>query len=165
MTSALDDLVGILGEQAQHLRRLLPLLERQERALLAADARAVLELTESQAFVTAELRVLEGKRRALAARLTAELGLPRETLTISALLAQIPSAPSELTRVRAELRDVGARVVTLTRRNAFVLERSIGYVSDLLRAVVDAAAPLPTYAASGLAERGTAALGVVDRQA
>ena len=47
------------------------------------------------------------------------------------------------------------------------LERSIGYVGDLLRALVTfAAPPLTTYAASGRAQSGAAAaLGVVDRRA
>ena len=167
MTAALGDLVAVLGAQDQCLRRLLGLLEEQEGALLAADAHAVLELAERQSTVTAELRAIERQRQAVVAGLAGALALPREPLTLSALLALIPRAPVELTRLRTELGETIRRLIALVRRNGFLLERSIGYVGDLLRALVSVAAPpMTTYAASGRTERRTAAaLGVVDRQA
>lgn len=167
MTAALGDLVSVLGAQAECLRRLQGLLEEQEAALLAADAHAVLDLTERQATVTAELRAIERRRQAVVAGLAGALALPHGPLTLSALLAQIPRAPVELSRLRRELGDTIRRLVALVRRNAFLLERSIGYVGDLLRALVAVAAPpMTTYAASGRTERRTApVLGVVDRQA
>src|SRR5262249_39932358 len=68
-TATLDDLTSVLGDEARHLRKLLPLLEDQERALQAADARTVRELAERQASVTAELKTLERRRQAVTSQL------------------------------------------------------------------------------------------------
>jgi flagellar biosynthesis/type III secretory pathway chaperone len=167
VTSSLDELVDVLGTQAAGLRRLLPLLQAQERTLLAADARGALALAERQAPLTSELRALERRRQSIVARVAGELGLPGDTLSLSTLLTRIRPAPPALRRLGEELREVGGRVAVLSRRNTFLLERSIGYVSDLLRTVVAATAPpTTTYAASGRAEgRAAATLRVVDRRA
>ena len=167
MTATVDELVGVLAAEAERLRRLLPLLEEQERALQGADAQAAMDLAERQARLAGELRALEQTRRAVVARLAAEVSLPPGQLTLSTLVGRLPRAPIDLTRLRGELQELGRRVTLLTQRNAFLLERSIGYVRGLLWAIVSVASPdTATYGASGRADHPLAgALGVVDRQA
>lgn len=162
-----DDLMAVLAAEAGECRRLLPLLEDQERALLRADARTALDLFKQQEPVALRLAQLEKGRRMLVGRLAAALGVDGEGLTLAKLLARVPDPPAGLTSLRAELRDLLDRLGALTRRNGFLVERSLWYVQRLLNHLVSSLAlgAPPTYAATGRAAHAVPALTFVDRRA
>lgn len=163
----LDELIAVLVAEAQECRGLLPLLEDQERALLRADAEALVTLLGQQDVIARRLAELERGRQKLAHRLADALDLGDEPLTVSKLIALFPGLAARLGRLREELQAVLTRLGRLNTRNRFLVERSLGYVerlfSQIMSAVVQAAAP--TYAATGRTGRPVPALRFLDRSA
>ena len=149
----LDELIAVLVAEARECRQLLPLLEDQERALLRADAGALVALL--------------GQQDVIARRLAGALDLGAEPLTVSKLIALFPGLAARLGRLREELQAVLTRLGRLNTRNGFLVERSLGYVerlfNQLMSAVAQAAAP--TYAATGRTGRPVPALRFLDRSA
>lgn len=167
MPGVLEDLTATLAAEADELRALLPLLEAQHAALLRADAPAVLDLVRQQGTITRRLLRLDEGRRALVDRLGSELGLGGEPITLSRIV-RLRSGPTRaLAAVGAELKTLLGRLSSLNARNAFLVERSVGYLQQLVNQVVAALAviPAPTYAATGRAAAGTPAVRLVDRRA
>jgi hypothetical protein len=132
--------------------RMLGLLEEQERAMRAADARAILA---SGAPIEAELRTggaRERARRELVAGLAAELGVAAESQTLGSLLERAEAEAGargrieRLRRMRAELRALVADVLRRGRRIAGIARHHRGVLEELMRILqggVDAEA-LPT---------------------
>jgi hypothetical protein len=163
----LDELIDVLVAEAQECRRLLPLLEDQERALLGADASALAALLSRQEPGARRLVELERGRQELVRRLHGMLDLGDEPLTVSRLIALFPEPRQRLARLRAELRGVLGEIGRLTARNGFLVERSLGYLERLFNQLMSAAAQAaaPTYAATGRTGRPVPALSFLDRSA
>jgi flagellar biosynthesis/type III secretory pathway chaperone len=164
---ALDDLADILTAEAAELRRLLPVVEDAQQALLRADAPGLAACLERQEAPLRNLARLEIRRRALLDGAARMLGHDRDALTLSRLLAFAPRSPARLTRLREELAPLLDRLGALTRTNAFLVERSLGYVERLLGQVfaLMGTTPAPTYAATGRAAPPAPGVGLVDREA
>lgn len=163
----LGELIAVLAAETQECRRLLPLLEDQERALLRADAATIVKLLGKQEPIASRLAELEQARRKLVRRLAGPLDLEDEALTVSKLMALFPEPAPRLASLRDELRDLVTRLGRLGVRNGFLVERSLGYVERLFNQLMStiALAAAPTYAATGRAGRSVPALRFVDRSA
>ncbi len=165
MRGLLDDLTALLAAEAEALRRLLPLLQEEERALLRAEAGAVGGLLDQIGALTRRLSALEHARRTLSGRLAVALGIDPETLTLSTLLRRFPHPPAGLAALREELRGLLESLLALNSRNGFLVEQSLGYLRGLLATLVSALAPAPTYAPSGRTDQSVPALQFFDRRA
>lgn len=163
----LDELIAVLVAEAQECRRLLPLLEDQERALLRADAAMLVALLGKQEPIARRIADLERGRQTLVSRLAGALALPDEALTVSKLITLFPEPSPRLARLREELQAVLTRLGRLNSRNGFLVERSLGYVERLFNQVMSAVAQAasPTYAATGRTGRPVPFLRFLDRSA
>jgi len=163
----LDELIAVLVAEAQECRRLLPLLEDQERALLRADAATLAMLLAKQEPIAQRLADLERGRQKLAHRLAGALELGDEALTVSKLITLFPEPEHRLARLRAELQALLTRLGRLNSRNGFLVERSLGYLERLFNQIMSAMAQAaaPTYAATGRTGRSVPALRFLDRSA
>jgi hypothetical protein len=163
----LDEIIAVLAAEAEECRRLLPLLEDQERALLRADAAALVRLLGKQEPVAHRLIELELGRQELVRRLAGALGLGDEPLTVSRLIALFPEPRQRLARLRTELGGLLAQLGRLTARNGFLVERSIGYLERLFNQILSAAAmaTAPTNAATGRSGRAVPTRQLLDRSA
>lgn len=159
------ELLAVLGAQASELRRLLPLLEEQQRALVRADAGAVMDLTRRQEPLIRKLLGLEAERRSVLGRLATALGADVRGLTLSRVLRLVPDPPAGVARLREELRALGEGLRALNAKNGYLIDRSLGYLERLLGHLVTALAPAPVYAASGRAAPVAPPRGLVDRRA
>jgi flagellar biosynthesis/type III secretory pathway chaperone len=159
------ELLAVLGAQASELRRLLPLLDEQQRALVRADAGAVMDLTRRQEPVIRKLVGLEAERRRVLGGLATALGAEARGLTLSRVLRLVPDAPAGLARLGDELRGLGEGLRALNARNGYLIDRSLGYLERLLGQLVTSLAPAPIYAASGRAAPAVEARRLVDRRA
>jgi flagellar biosynthesis/type III secretory pathway chaperone len=158
------DLTEVLAEQAAELRGLVPLLDAQQTALTRADTAAVATLVSEQAPILRRLLQLDRRRQTLAVALAAHLGVGPGPLSLSALLARIPSPPRPVTALQQELRELLAVVDRRNRRNAFLLQRAMTYVGGLLR-VVAGPEPAPVYSATGQPAAPPATPRLLDRSA
>lgn len=165
MTPLLDELVAVLVAETAQVRRLLPILRDEERALLAADSSRVAELAGEKEHVAHELAALDRTRRMLVDHLAHSAGIRPEVVTLSALLRLSPAPPAALTSLRRELRDLLTSVQALNRRNGFLAERSLGFVRGLLSELLSVVTPPATYAPTGRSDRAAPALQFLDRRA
>lgn len=165
MTAALDELGRVLRAEAAQVRELLPLLEREEQALLRGDAPAVAELAAEKAALAQALAGLERARRDVTARLAATLPVPARATTLAALLRVLPGASPALRALAGELRGLVAGVAQANRRNGLLAERGLGLFRGLLAELQATMAPPPTYAASGRSRPAGPAASMLDRRA
>jgi flagellar biosynthesis/type III secretory pathway chaperone len=159
-------LVAVLREEAAEIGRLLPLLAEQEQALVGGDAATLLALLERQEPVLRRLTALEGERRAVARRLARQLGVEPDALTIARLLGE-GAAPEGLQAVGAELRGLLDALLARHRRNAFLVERSLGWLGRLVEHLLGAlgVGTSATYAAGGRSAAPLGSLRLLDRRA
>jgi flagellar biosynthesis/type III secretory pathway chaperone len=163
MRPALDELLAVLHAEVDHLRRLVPLLQTEQAALLRADAREVGALAGDKERAASELKRLEVRRVASLGRLAAELGLGPERVTLSRLTTLLPASDA-LAQVRAQLRAELARLADLNARNRALIDQSLACLRGVLDRVRTALADVPTYGAAGTAGPAVA-LPVIDRRA
>ena len=159
------ELATVLAAQESALATLVGVLEDQERLLLKPDARALLALIKSQEHVVAEILELEKARLKVTEQLAADLQVAPRTLTLGRLAEIFPALPEDLGRLRTTLTTLVRRVGSINARNAFLAEKSLGYIERLLDQFVAALAPSPTYGAAGRAYAGARTAGLLDREA
>jgi flagellar biosynthesis/type III secretory pathway chaperone len=165
VTAALDELGRVLRAEAAHLRKLLPLLERERQALLQGDASAVGDLAAEKAAIAQALAGLERVRRDVTARLAAALPVSAGAMPLPALLGALPEASPALRALVGELRGLLAGVAQANRRNGSLAERGLALFRGLLAELQATMAPPPTYAASGRSRPAGPAAAMLDRQA
>ena len=166
MSDPLQELTDVLVAQAAELRGLVPLLDHQQAALTRADRAAVTAAMVEQAPIIRRLLHLDRRRQTLALSLAERLGVAPGPLSLSVLLARLPSPPPALAAVRRELRDLLAAVDLRNRRNAFLLDRLVSYINGLMRVVAGPGPePAPVYVASGQAAAPPATARLLDRSA
>lgn len=163
--AVLDELEAVLASELDELRRLVPTLEDEERALRGADVSAVLTFTERKAGFARRIGALENRRRALATTLGARLEISPESLTLSRLETLVPSSPWRIGPLRQEFREVLDRLMALNSRNAFLMEQSLGSLQKLLTDLIAGLSPGNTYASDGRTGHLTSALQLLDRRA
>lgn len=159
------ELATVLAAQETALGVLVGVLEDQERLLLHPDSAGLLASVESQEPVVAEIATLEKARVMIAEHLAADLGVAPGTLTLGRLASLFPTLPEDLGRLRTKLVALVRRVGQMNERNAFLAEKSLGYVERLLDQLVATLAPAPTYGAAGRACVGARTAGLLDREA
>ena len=166
MSDLFRDLTEVLTAQATELRGLVPLLEAQQAALTRADSAAVAASMAEQAPILRRLLRLDRRRQTVALTLAARLGASPGPVTLSSLLERVPAPPRTLTSLQTELRQLLAAVDVRNRRNAFLLQRAIGCIESLMRAVGGPAPePAPVYAATGQPAAAPATARLLDRSA
>lgn len=162
-----EELAAVLADEMRHFRQLLDLLGREQAALRAADAQAVLAVLREQEGALARIRTLEQQRTRLLAGLAAPFGLDASALTISRLNEVVPSAASVLSAVSNELRPLLVEVKALNDRNGVLASRGLGFLDRLIAHLTSAMAPERArgYGAQGRPPGSEGSLGLLDYRA
>jgi flagellar biosynthesis/type III secretory pathway chaperone len=166
VSDPLQDLTDVLTAQAEALRDLVPLLDAQQAALTRADTGAVASAVMEQAPILRRLMHLDRRRQTIAVAVAATVGAGPGPLSLSKLLARLPSPPRAITAVQRELKELLAAVDQRNRRNAFLLQRAMACIDGLMQTLSGPVLePAPVYVATGqpAAPRTTARL--LDRNA
>jgi flagellar biosynthesis/type III secretory pathway chaperone len=158
-------LAAVLAAQEAALETLVGILEDHQRLLLHPDPSALLPRLSVYEHLVGQIAMLEQARLKLTEQLAIDLGVDVASLTLSRLSSLFPARPENLPRLHRSLAALVRRVSDLNVRNAFLAERSLGYVERLLDQFVAALAPAPTYGAEGRARVGTGTAALLDREA
>jgi hypothetical protein len=159
------DLGALLGDVAEHLRRLLALLGDQQRALRGAHPAALLAALRQQERVLGGILALDVRRRVVVQHLAGGLGLDPAEVTLSALQRALPAAG--LGELRQALHGLLAQIQRANERNAVLASRGLGHVDRLVAQLAAALVPdgAPAYGAGGRTAAGAGSLGLVDHRA
>ncbi len=123
-----------LQEELGAQRAVLAALEQLDAAARAGSSSEVEGGARALAGLLALAGARDARRRALLGRLSGELGLPAQQLTLSKLTEQLDIAQLEtrrITSLRADLREVVASVLRVARRLAAVAKYHRGLLEDL----------------------------------
>lgn len=165
MNALVDELETVLASELEELRRLVPILEDEERAIRAADVGTVLGITERKASFGRRIAALEARRRTLATAVAVQLDISPQSLTLSRLETLVPSSRSRIAPLRQAFREVLDQLLASTSRNAFLMEQSLGSLQRLLADLIAVLAPGATYDADGRTGQVGPALQLLDRRA
>jgi hypothetical protein len=153
--------VAALEAEVREVRRALAQLRSQERALRAADHRALEALLPEQEALAHRLGALEQERSACLGDLARALGVSGRALTLTELAARLPHTARALGRVGADLRAALGNLAARVEANAVLADHALGCLRGLLASIVAALTPAPTYGG----RPAVAAAHLVDRRA
>jgi len=141
------------------MRRLLAASETKQKAIIAGDRPGLERALADERAPNDDAARLRKVRDRLLAGLATTLGLPAAGLTLTRILAALPSADRQgLTSRQADLIGVLERLRACNERNLLLIRHSLGFVHDLLGVLLGQPAGEPSYDQRGTAgspsERG-----------
>jgi hypothetical protein len=144
-TRTLDELEKLLAAQHEVYRALLHAVERKREAIRTAAVETVIEISGKEEVIVGRLEAMDGQRRQLLARVSAEMGeRTGESLTVR----QIAERLDEPTRTRllalaAQLRETILalrRESSVVRTGAEALGRHMGGIIQSMQTAISKAA-------------------------
>ena len=118
MLRSIDELVGVLRDEATRCAELLQAAEREHLALRRFRLAELQSAAAEKELLLQRLNGLEQKRTMLLGRLAAALQVPQTELTLESLAERLPQAQVlRLKRCRAELRERLGRLQELHGRS------------------------------------------------
>jgi flagellar biosynthesis/type III secretory pathway chaperone len=118
MARSIDELVGLLRDEASRCAELLQAAEREHLALLSGRLEQMQSAAAEKEAILQGLYGQEQRRAALLGRLAVELQVPEGALTLELLAERLPRAQGlRLKRCREELRRRVGRLAEVHRRS------------------------------------------------
>jgi flagellar biosynthesis/type III secretory pathway chaperone len=118
-------------------RRLLDLAEAKQRTIVSGDMRAFSELLQREQEPMSAMAGLRQTRERLLHDATQTLGLGRNCLRLYQIIEQCTGQIREELRTRAnELKTVCERLREINDSNMVLIRQSLGFVRDILNALV-----------------------------
>lgn len=145
-----EELVACLTQQAEQFQSFLELLTKQRDALVRRDADELDRIATAQEQAAFESRRLEQKRRALTAKLAADLGEGVDGQTVSGI-AQLVAASdaSRLSEMREMLQGLQQEIERRKRSNQRLIEQSMRCTGEALKWMAQRMRPQPVYGPRG----------------
>jgi hypothetical protein len=149
--SPLAELIEILLAEVRAVEALESLLATEERALVAADPAAVLDVVARARACADGLAALEARRRGAIGEIARAHGVEPHRLTLGRLATLVPEAAPALGAVQARLRPLLEHVLARSRRNGMLVDHVVRFVERLAVHLAEPLVPrgARTYGASG----------------
>ena len=152
----LEELLAAMAEAEGHYRELLGALEREKKALAAANLPEFMVAGEQKGALVERLQELETQRMQQSAELGRALGLPDAEMTLRRLAgglegkdaARLIAGGEKLVQTLALIRD-------LNRVNRRLVSGSLGFVRDSLQMLQHVKRPSSTYHRNGQMTRSS----------
>ena len=146
MRQSLEDLCALLIEQKGVLENMLE-LSREERGIIISGEAELLEgVVRKEIRELSKLGAIEKKRLALHKVIGAEIGLPEEDITVSAIARRVePDERETLKRLQKELTALVDGHTGLNQENRELIKAHIEYSEAILDLLVDSEDPLNNF--------------------
>lgn len=132
MVETLLQLITLLSEKREILEKVLPLLEQENRCIVALDLDGLGEVLELKGGLLDRLQETSERSRLVLKQLACELGVP-EAESVSPLLAKLEPPQRELLRgLQGALLESGAAFERLLGMNGELLQGALGTVNRSL---------------------------------
>ncbi|MCU0560749.1 MAG: flagellar protein FlgN [Desulfobacterales bacterium] len=150
MLRSIDELVGVLREQASRCAELQQAAEREYQALCHRRLDVMRAAASEKEAILQGLNGLEQRRAALVERLAAEWQLPAAGLTMESLAQRLPGAQAgRLQRCRDELRERLERLQQVQRRSEALCRGAIDMLQGAHRLLKGFWVGAPVYRGDG----------------
>ena len=159
----IDQLIQVIGEEAQLFEEFLQLLDHQKEALVANDTDRLNQVTQLQQQKLLESRALDRRRDKLIAAIKAENAIDGDVTVTRLLHFADESQANRLSQLRDALHDLNVRINDARNTNVLLLNRSREYIARTMSMLARLHAPSGTYGRHGAPGPESAAL-AVDRR-
>ena len=146
MRPTLESVYNLLLEQKSVLETMLEMSREERRIIISGEASLLEEIVRREIRALSKLNAIEKKRAALHPAVSAEIGLPEEKITISAI-AQLaePEEREALKELQTELTALLKQHAELNKENKELIEAHFEYTEAVLDLVVDFEDPLNNF--------------------
>lgn len=128
MASLIEDLIGILENEYEVYRQLLPIAEEKTKVIVKNDLISLQEITQKEQKAVDEITALEHKREAVMADIRTVLNRKSEDFNLKALIGLLGKQPKEqkaLSVLHDNLSSTIRRLVDINNRNRSLIEQSL----------------------------------------
>ncbi len=160
MSRHLTELESILQQLLEEYRRLLVLLDTQQKAMTKFDVKGMADEAGLQETSRQRVNVLEKRRRAALTSLARELRAP-EPLTLKRIAALLPPRAPALLALRADLQAVISAVETRATVSGRLAGAVLGHLNTAFRLFSGAVGKAGLYTRSGI-PRVAGRIGVIE---
>lgn len=159
-----EQLIDIIGREAELFEGFLRLLEEQQAALRTDDVEQLNRVTEQLREKSVQSQLLDKERRELVADLKRERSIQGD-LNVSRLLELLDAEQADrLKHLRSTILDLHDRISQVRNTNAFVLNRSRQYMVKTMEMLSRVNSPGGTYGHDGAHSKATGTI-AMDRRA
>lgn len=140
-----NQLIEILGKEAELFEAFLELLEKQKATLVANDLDALRNVTERQEKLMSQSSELAEQREQVIARIRLENDID-EDLTVSRLLETVDEEKADkLAQLRDTILGLNDSIAEVRNSNAMLLNQSRQFISRTMSSLARIVNPEPTY--------------------
>lgn len=140
-----NQLIEILGKEAELFEAFLELLEKQKATLVANDLDALRNVTERQEKLMSQSSELAEQREQVIARIRLENDID-EDLTVSRLLETVDEEEADkLAQLRDTILGLNDSIAEVRNSNAMLLNQSRQFISRTMSSLARIVNPEPTY--------------------
>lgn len=128
MASLIDELIGILEEEYDVYRQLIPICEEKTRVIVKNDLNLLQEITNKEQEAVDRIGVLEHKRDAVMTNIKTVINRKNGEFTLTKLIEMMDKQPKEqktLSVLRDNLKEIVQRLVEVNNRNKLLIEQSL----------------------------------------
>ncbi len=149
MSRNLTELESILQQLLAEHRRLITLLDSQQKAMKSFDLKGMGDSANQQEACRLRINGMESRRRIVAANLARELRVP-EPITLKKLAALLPARAPELLKLRGELRVAMDAISSRALISGRIAGAILGHLNTVFRLFAGAIGKAGLYTRNGI---------------
>lgn len=150
MTATIETLLNLLETSEAVYQKLLPVIRKENRAALSAQADLLICASEEKEELLAQLQQLERKRQVLIHQLAADRNLPVENVKLSTLADESDAIQSSRAkRLIASLNELVPKIRKANEENRAIIQHCLSIVHGALGFFQHWVLPTDIYGASG----------------
>ena len=151
MASLIDQLIGILKDQASHYENLLGLSQEKKDAIIQNDLGTLNKITSLENILIGQNQRLEKQRIAVTGDIAAVMNLERETVNLSVLLDRLRETESHprLLAAAERIRAVVPALKDANEQNKTLIGNSLEFIEYSMNVIQSAMGQGPDVFAGG----------------
>jgi len=156
MNHFIEELIELIRQEEEVLKRFLDLLQRQKEYLLANQIELFRATVSQQEELMQDIRNLEERRIAKVKEIAASTGLREDEITLTHLIEiTLGDVSTELKDLKKNLSQLVNRIRKMNRVNALLIKRSLNFIQQSIGWMIDSSDITQIYDTNGRAARQT----------
>lgn len=154
MNEKVRKLINILEDEIALHESSLDLLSREKEAMAKYSSGDLIECQKIRKKLNLRSRKLEGARKMVLLQISEDMGIPYESLTLSALSGEVDEKDGEdIERCRKSLQCLTEDIANKNRRNREIAGSSLSFINHLIEILSGSGASAANYLSSGAMEK------------
>jgi hypothetical protein len=156
MDSLIAELIALIRQEEDVLKRFLDLLQMQKQFLIANQIDLFQSTVSEQESLTQNIRELEAERIAKVKQMADSTGLDENEITLTNLIEiTLGDVSTELKELKKSLAHLVERIRRMSRVNELLIKRSMNFIQASIGWMIDASDITQIYDTTGRTKRQT----------